>query len=307
MRVKRLGANCRALKARLKAQERALEARMRREVPRCAAFLEEIEKLDIRNVGRDDRLRLLQSSRGIHDFLSNRTANLQDRLRFTLARNRLLELIPLLKSEDTAFVFRRSAYWRDYLINCLLDLYYQVAKRENNKLCMDRVNLFKKKWDLADKGNLGKSELGMQALGLLRKLHFYEEQRGHSSKFASKLLGQIRTATPQFLNAFSKAKAFREKRLARIRTANPKFPQEGMTEEASQRADYTAYGIMCRLFGIEKEETWKDLLAEIAPDWKDDPRNFQKLLRECLIPFKPAGRWRGQRKKCVRKRERNIH
>jgi hypothetical protein len=301
MKVKRLDANCRDLKARLKREERALEARMRRDrvAPRGAALLEKIEKLDLRNVGRDQRLQLLQSSRGIHAFLSMHTANLRNRLSFASARNRLLNLIPLVTSEDTAFVFRRSAYWRDYLINCLLDLYYQVAKRDNNKLWMDRINLFKEKWDLADKGNFGKSEIGMQALALLRKLHFYEEFRAglnRSFKFESKLLAQIRTANPQFLTELSKAKAFREKRGG----------QEGMTEEASERADFTAYGIMCRLFGIETKKTWKDLLAEIAPSWKDDPRNFQKLLRECLIPFKPAGQWRGQQK-CVRKREKNIH
>jgi hypothetical protein len=162
---------------------------------------------------------------------------------------------------------------------------------------MDRINLFKKKWDRADKGDLGASEIGMRALALLRKLHFYKEfcGRNRSSKLEAKLLAQIHTGSKQFLDALSKAKAFREKRRGR-----------GMTEEDAQRADFTAYGIMRRLFGIENDKTWKDLLAEMAPDWKDDPRNFQKFLRETLNPFQPAGQWRGPRK-CVRKRGKNIH
>jgi len=96
MKVKRLDANFRDLKARLtrlKSEQRALEARMRRDrvAPRSAAFLEKIEKLDLRDLRKVDpgqRLRLVQSSRGIHAFLCKNTANLRDRLTFATARNR---------------------------------------------------------------------------------------------------------------------------------------------------------------------------------------------------------------------------
>jgi hypothetical protein len=60
MKVKRPNAKCSDLKARLKAGQRAIEARMRRNAPRGAAFLQKIENLDLRNVRSRRRARTLK-------------------------------------------------------------------------------------------------------------------------------------------------------------------------------------------------------------------------------------------------------
>jgi len=295
MKAKRPNAKLSDAKARL----RAAEAGIRRRSPRAAASLQQFEELDLRNVSRERWLRLAESARDLHNLQRWRVRNLQDRLGIALARKCLLNLQPLLRKG-----FGRSAYWRDVVVNRRLDLCYLIAKRDNNKLWMDRINSLKKKWDLADKGkSLGESKIGRRALAFLRKLHFYEEYYYHdrnTEKLKAKLLAQISNASPQFFDALSKAKAFREKRVG------PK----GMTEEQTpnRRADFMAYGIMCELTGRKENKTWKDVLGEMGPDfWKDDPRNFQKLLRECFYPFKPAGKWDGQQKMCVQTFHKNIH
>ena len=284
---------------RLEAERDAAKAKMRRNhVARdCAAFLRQIKQLDLRKLNRQQRLRLLQQSIRIRDYLRKYTARLEGRLSFALAHRKLLEVIPLVTSADTAFVFRSSAYFRDYLITCLLHFLYEVAKQDGDRGSMNRIERAQAKWDRADKGILARSQADREALTLLRRLYAYEHLRKscRSAAFEGKLFDQIALAGPDFLRALAKAKRFRAKRQK----------PGGMTEETNRRADFIAYGIMCQLFEKERRD-WKTLLSEMAPDWKDDPRNFQKLLRECLVPFRPVGRWRGNQQ-CVRGRGKNIH
>src|SRR5262249_33296945 len=49
--------------------------------------------------------------------------------------------------------------------------------------------------------------------------------------------------------------------------------------------------------------TWKEIWQKYCPDYIDTSENFQHLLRDCGIPFEPAGVFRRQH---VRKPERNT-
>jgi hypothetical protein len=42
------------------------------------------------------------------------------------------------------------------------------------------------------------------------------------------------------------------------------------------------------------ELTWKEIWRKYCPKHIDTPENFQKLLKECGIPFGKAGEWRGK-------------
>jgi hypothetical protein len=53
--------------------------------------------------------------------------------------------------------------------------------------------------------------------------------------------------------------------------------------------------------------TWRAIWRKHCPDHKDSPQNFQKLLRECGIPFEGVGEFRGNGRKRVRKRKKNTH
>jgi hypothetical protein len=295
---KELRARLRRLQARserLIAEKEAIEAKLRRKhvAQDCAAFLQEIEELDLRSVSREKSRQLLESSTAIRQFLHVYTTKLEDRLRFAFARERLLKLLPTFKSAP--WVFAHFAYWRDYFITRLLKFLYETAKQAGDRAWMDRIEKAQATWDRVDKGVLAKSPEGKEALALLRISYFLQQVRLPPGLRRREVLLKADEASPELVGALSKAKKLRSKRLK----------AGGMTEEANRRADIMAYGIMRQLSGT-KAEDWKTLLGEIAPDWSDDPRNFQKLLRECMFPFKSAGRWRGS-PQCVRPWRKNIH
>jgi hypothetical protein len=53
--------------------------------------------------------------------------------------------------------------------------------------------------------------------------------------------------------------------------------------------------------------TWRAIWRKHCPDHEDSPQNFQKLLRECGIPFESVGEFRGNGRKRVRRRKKNTH
>jgi hypothetical protein len=86
---------------------------------------------------------------------------------------------------------------------------------------------------------------------------------------------------------------------------------EGLAE-AMKRAQSERDKVRKRLIEMDElvhptgpKPTWKEIRRKHCPEHKDSPQNFQKLLRDCGIPFESVGEFRGRKR--VRKRKKNTH
>ena len=52
---------------------------------------------------------------------------------------------------------------------------------------------------------------------------------------------------------------------------------------------------------------WRQMMDLLWPGWKGSSQNFQKFLRERDSEFRAVGKWRGNKQKCVQRRQKNTH
>jgi len=182
-----------------------------------------------------------------------------------------------------------TAYGRSLLIDSHLEAELFSAERmHDDQRRFARLKTLQRKWNAIDKGRLGRSKTGIEALALLRKWYAYrsvadrlgpKQRVEFEHRVLEPIIRSLNRENAELFSAIAKAHEFRK------------------TDEHNVDRRLAEFGALARLAGKKNVGLAKMLREQRAPDWTGDMSDFRKKLTRCLVPWTRGRAGRPARKK----------
>jgi hypothetical protein len=177
---------------------------------------------------------------------------------------------------DNARMIRDTAFGRSLFIDSRLRAEQRWAGITGNQRRCAQVKTLQRKWNLIDKGHLAESEIGIDALTLLRKWYAYGLVANRLSpkrrvelerRMLEPIIRSLNSENDELFSAIAKACRFRK------------------TDENNVDRRLAEFGALAKLLGKRNVGLAKTLMEQHAPYWPGEMRDFREKLTRCLVPW----------------------
>ena len=185
-------------------------------------------------------------------------------------------LFAALLYSDNARMIRDTAFGRSLSIDFHLKAEQRWAGITGNQRRCAQVKTLQRKWNVIDKGDLARSEIGIDALTLLRKWYAYGLIANRLSpkrrvelerRILEPIIRSLNSEDDELFSAIAKACRFRK------------------TDENNLDRRFAKFGALARLIGKRNVGLAKALMEQHAPDWPGEMRDFRARLTRDLVPW----------------------